>query len=200
MTRTSRLKATVAVAAIVAQVQANPGTIAGIHVADQLNTWANPDNGRPAIPPETTLGYLQATGGVFHQQLSGIPVYTDVEDAELTADQPGQASAAYLLGPTSMFRYETHAVVNQLYQSGYVDGFFLADNLLNWDPTAQTRAWQTARSLWPQPFVLVPRAAGLSFPDSVYPFDAAYAERQTTDSNFHIETNISCFEPSTVVK
>jgi hypothetical protein len=30
--------------------------------------------------------------------------------------------------------------------------------------------------------------------------DIFHAERQTTDSNFHIETNITCFVPSTVVK
>ena len=35
---------------------------------------------------------------------------------------------------------------------------------------------------------------------STYPMDIFHAERQTTDSNFHIETNITCFEPSTVVK
>lgn len=37
-------------------------------------------------------------------------------------------------------------------------------------------------------------------PGSVYPMDIFHAERQTTDSNFHIETNITCFVPSTVVK
>jgi hypothetical protein len=32
---------------------------------------------------------------------------------------------------------------------------------------------------------------------TTYPMDA---ERQTTDSNFRIETNIKCFEPVDVVK
>jgi len=33
---------------------------------------------------------------------------------------------------------------------------------------------------------------------SGYPMDIFHAERQTTDSNFHIETNIRCFEPGVV--
>lgn len=33
-----------------------------------------------------------------------------------------------------------------------------------------------------------------------YAMDIFHAERQTTDSNFHIETNIKCFEPGVVVK
>ena len=35
---------------------------------------------------------------------------------------------------------------------------------------------------------------------STYAMDIFHAERQTTDSNFRIETNIQCFEPSDVVK
>jgi len=35
---------------------------------------------------------------------------------------------------------------------------------------------------------------------NTYPMDIFHAERQTTESNFRIETNISCFEPVTVVK
>ncbi len=35
---------------------------------------------------------------------------------------------------------------------------------------------------------------------STYAMDIFHAERQTTDSNFRIETNIKCFEPGTVVK
>jgi fibro-slime domain-containing protein len=35
---------------------------------------------------------------------------------------------------------------------------------------------------------------------STYAMDIFHAERQTTDSNFRIETNITCFEPSDVVK
>ena len=34
----------------------------------------------------------------------------------------------------------------------------------------------------------------------VYSMDIFHAERQTTDSNFRIETNISCFEPGVVVR
>lgn len=35
---------------------------------------------------------------------------------------------------------------------------------------------------------------------TTYPMDIFHAERQTTDSNFRIETNIKCFEPVDVVK
>jgi len=33
-----------------------------------------------------------------------------------------------------------------------------------------------------------------------YPMDIFHAERQTTESNFRIETNIKCFEPVTIIK
>jgi fibro-slime domain-containing protein len=45
------------------------------------------------------------------------------------------------------------------------------------------------------------QAAALGItPGMSYPMDIFHAERQTTESNFRIETNIKCFTPVVVVK
>ena len=171
--------------AVVRQVKNSPGAIVGIFVADRLNSWANPSRSRldaqarPAIPPETMIRYLAATGGVIHRELPGIPVYVDVSDSQLTCDLPGQTTCKYVLSPTSMWRYENHDVLNQLEASGYIDGFFLADNLQNNDASAQITAWRTARALWRKPFRLLPRTAKLSFGDQTFPGDAALAAQES---------------------
>jgi hypothetical protein len=171
--------------AIARQVETNPGTVVGVFVADRLNSWANPSRSRldaearPAIPPETMIKYLEATGGIFHRRLRGIPVYVDVSDSQLTCDLPGQTTCRYVLSPSSMWRYENHEVLQRLKASGHVDGFFLADNLQNDDASAQTSAWRTARAAWPKPFVLVPRTAKLSFGDESFPGGAEQAMKQT---------------------
>lgn len=155
------------VRAVVAQVRANPGTIAGIRIADELNE---------ALDPQTALAYLRATGGVLRREAPGVPVIVDVIDGELTCNQPGQRLCAqYLVGNS---RYLRDYVLKMFYESGYVDGFFLSTSLRNFDPDVQARAWQKARAMFPQPFLLFNRTAQLSFSEPSYPHDAATARRQ----------------------
>lgn len=178
-----------AVQSVINQIKANPGTVYGVYVADRLNAWAEPANGRPAIPPDQMIEYLRLTAGVIHQQLPGLLVFVDVEDVELTCGQAGQASCNVIQpGSTSIYRYENHAILTQLKNSGYVDGFLIADNLANtcdtvggshcWDPTVQSNAWMTARSLWPRPFRLLARTSRLSFWQNDYPGTDSLAQRQ----------------------
>ena len=169
------------VQAVVNQVKANPSAIAGIYVADRLNSWANDPDGtgsRNAIDVAKMIEYLQKTGGVFHQQLPGVPVYTDVEDHTLTCDQPGQASCAQLNASTSMYRYETTEVIKTLKDTGYLDGVFVADNIADscptvdadscWSPTVQRNAWRKLRQELPAPFKIIPRTSRLSFSSDTY--------------------------------
>jgi hypothetical protein len=155
---------------IVRQVRSNPGTISAIWVADRLNEKYSADQG---------LSYLAATGGVFHAQLSGVPVFVDVSDWELTCGLPGQSSC---LSPNLRIRYShnTNQTLTAFYKSGYIDGLFIASNLQNTDASAQARAWQTARSLWPRPFKIVSRASQLSFPEPTFEGDAATASALKT--------------------
>jgi hypothetical protein len=143
---------------IVSFIKANPGAVAGIWVADQLN--------KGTLTPDQQIGYLAATGGVFHQQLPGVPVFVDVSDWQLTCDQPGQASCAALAATT--YQYQTDANLSRLHDSGSVDGFFLADNLENNDAAANARAYSRARALWPAPFSIVARTSHLSFPEPAF--------------------------------
>jgi len=144
--------------AIVAQVQANPGTIAGLWIADRLNEKYSDTQG---------LSYLAATGGVFHAQIPGVPVFVDVSDWELTCNKTQQASCSSSLLNTT-YQYEKNAVLQEFHDSGNIDGMFIADNLQNNNATAQSGAWATARSLWPAPFTLVSRSSQFAFPDNTY--------------------------------
>ena len=150
---------------IVSFVTNNPGTVSAIWVADQLN--------KGTLTPAQQLGYLEATGGTFHARIPGVPVFVDVGDWELTCGQPGQASCASLA--TSTWRYQTNAGLTALRDSGHIDGFFLANNLQKNDATAALRAYTTARSLWPSPFLIVSRSSKLSFPEAVFPGSDANA-------------------------
>ena len=155
---------------IVRQVRSNPGTISGISLADRLNEKYSADQG---------LSYLAATGRIFHAQLPGVPVLVDVSDWELTCGLPGQS---YCLSPNLRIRYShnTNRTLTAFYDSGYIDGLFIGNNLKNNDTFAQARAWQTARSLWPRPFKIVSRASQLSFPEPTFEGDAATASALKT--------------------
>ena len=175
---------------VIDQIVASPGTVAGVYVGDRLNSWAEPSGTHAAIPPDRMIEYLRLTGGVIHQQFPGLPVYVDVEDGELTCGEPGQATCDFMQpGSTSMYRYENNSVLTSLVNSGYIDGFILADNLNNncasvtspscWDPNVQARAFHVARCLWPSPFKLMSRTSRLSFWESTYPGSDSLAQRQT---------------------
>jgi hypothetical protein len=143
--------------AIVDQVRSNPGTISAIHVADRLNEDYNARQG---------LRYLATTGGVFHRELPGVPVFVNVADRELTCGLPGQSSC---VNTDPRFQYETNATLDAFHRSGYVDGFTLADNLKNNEAAVQVRAWRAARARWPSPFILWSTCSQLSFPDASQP-------------------------------
>jgi hypothetical protein len=151
------------VQAIVDQVRANPGTISAIDVADRLNQNYSAQEG---------LRYLAATGGVFHRELPGIPVLANVSDADLTCGQPGQ-SACGSYGPR--YQFETNATLDTFKNSGYLDGFLVADNIKNENVAVQVRAWQTARARWPSPFILWSTCSQLSFPNPGQPSDPGTA-------------------------
>lgn len=145
------------VQAIVAQVRANPGTISAIHVADRLNQDYNAQQG---------LRYLTATGGVFHRELPRMPVIVNVADRELTCGLPGQSSC---INTDPRYQYETNAVADMFYRSGYVDGFTVADNIKNNDAAVQVLAWHAARARWPAPFLLWSTCSEMSFPGARMP-------------------------------
>lgn len=153
--------------AVVKEVREIPGLITGIRIADRLNEF---------LDPPTALGYLRATGGVFHAQIPGVQVLVDASDWEVTCGYPGQSSCTAHLA--DRYRYERDAVLRLFYQSGYVDGFFVADNLEDFDAAVQARAWRKLRAMFPPPFILFSAAAELSFPESVYPHDAVMARTQ----------------------
>jgi hypothetical protein len=149
--------------AIVDQVRANPGTITAIDVADRLNQDYSAQEG---------LRYLAATGGVFHRELPGVPVLANVADGDLTCGQPGQ-SACGSFGPR--YQFETNATLDTFKNSGYLDGFLVADNIRNDNVAVQVRAWQAARARWPSPFILWSTCSQLSFPDPRQPADPGTA-------------------------
>ena len=155
------------VLAIIRQVREHKGTIAGIRVADRLNEKLSPDR---------ALAYLEQTGGVFHREIPGVPVFVDVEDWELTCGLEGQTSCS--AHTFDQYRYCTNDVLRKLYRSGNVDGFELAVNLKNDDAQAMLTAMRSARQLFPPPFLICSRSAELSFDGDRYPGDAATAERQ----------------------
>jgi hypothetical protein len=146
---------------IVAQVRAHPGTIAAIYVADRLNE---------RLTPEQQLGYLAATAGQFHRRIPGVPILADVEDWELTCGSAEQANCSSLAkAKDGAFRYETNAVLERLYRSGYLDGMLINDNLLGRNSAVQQDAWRVARALLPLPFLIVSRTAELSFARTAFP-------------------------------
>ena len=149
--------------AVVQQIQAAPGVVAAIDIADRIN--------ERSAPPQA-LDYLAATAGVLHREVPGIPVLVNVSDWQLTCGRPNQ-SACNSHDPR--FRFETHATVDMLYRSGYVDGFTIADNLKNNDVEAQRAAWVAARTRWPAPFILWSTCSQLSFPEARYPGTAETA-------------------------
>jgi hypothetical protein len=151
------------VQAIVDQVRANPGTIAAIDVADRLNQDYDAQQG---------LRYLSATAAVFHRELPGVPVLANVSDDDLTCGLPGQ-SACGSYGPR--YQFETNATLDTIKNSGYLDGFLLADNIKNDNVAVQVRAWQAARARWPSPFMLWSTCSQLSFPDPRQPADPGTA-------------------------
>jgi len=150
---------------IVRQVKDNPGTIAGIRVADRLNG---------SLDPDEALGYLEATGGVFHREIPGVPVFADVVNWELVCGKRGQRNCIVLR--FSRYRFEVNKVLTRFYESGHLDGFMLAPDLQRDDPAVVAAAFRKARSLWPRPFQLLARTAP-SFDEPTYPGSAATAKR-----------------------
>jgi hypothetical protein len=150
---------------IVRQVKDNPGTIAGIRVADRLNG---------SLDPDEALGYLEATGGVFHREIPGVPVFADVVNWELVCGKRGQRNCIVLR--FSRYRFEVNKVLTRFYDSGHLDGFMLAPDLERDDPAVVAAAFRKARSLWPRPFQLLARTAP-SFDEPTYPGSAATAKR-----------------------
>ena len=144
---------------IIATTKAHPGLIAGISVADQLN------KGTLTVPQQ--LAYLAATGGRFHAEIPGVPVFTDAASWELTCNQPGQSSCAALSGTS--WGLQTNAVLETLKNSGDIDGFFLSDNLKGARADVNDNAYATARQLFPRPFRIVARTSQVSFQESSYP-------------------------------
>ncbi len=155
------------VEAVVQQVRSAPGSIVAIHIADRINEKYAPADG---------LRYLAATGGVLHRELPGVPIIVNVADWQLSCGRPNQSSCT---AHDPRFRYETDAVLDQLHDSGYVDGFTIADNLKNNDLQAQRAAWYDARKRWPAPFVLWSTCSQLSFPDHSFPGTADTAASLT---------------------
>jgi hypothetical protein len=152
---------------IVRQVKDNPGTIAGIRVADRLNGSLDPDKG---------VEYLKATGGVFHREIPGVPVFADVVNWELVCGKRGQRNCFVLR--FSRYRFEVNKVLTRFYKSGHLDGFMLALDITRDDPAVVASAFRKARKLWPRPFQLLARTAP-SFDEPTYPGDAASARRLT---------------------
>jgi hypothetical protein len=150
---------------IVRQVKDDPGTIAGIRVADRLNG---------SLDPDEAVAYLKATGGVFHREIPGVPVFADVVNWELVCGKRGQRNCLVLR--FTRYRFEVNRVLTRFYESGYLDGFMLAPDLKRDDPAVVASAFRKARGLWPRPFQLLARTAP-SFNERTYPGDAAAAER-----------------------
>jgi hypothetical protein len=150
---------------VVRQVRQNPGTIAGVRVADRLNG---------SLDPDRALAYLEATGGVLHREVPGVPVLADVVNWELVCGRRGQRNCLVLR--YTRYRFEVNQVLTRFYRSGDLDGFMLALDLGRDDPAVVAAAFRKARALWPRPFQLLARTAP-SFDEPTYPGDAADAER-----------------------
>lgn len=150
---------------IVRQVEDNPGTIAGIRVADRLNG---------SLDPDEAVAYLKATGGVFHREIPGVPVFADVVNWELVCGKRGQRNCFVLR--FSRYRFEVNKVLTRFYNSGHLDGFMLAPDFEGEHPSVVAAAFRKARALWPRPFQLLARTAP-SFDEQTYPGDAAAARR-----------------------
>jgi hypothetical protein len=153
---------------IVRQVKEHPGTIAGIRVADRLNGGS--------LDPDEAVDYLEATGGVFHREIPGVPVFADVVNWELTCGKPGQRNCVVLR--FTRYRFEINKVLTRFYRSGHLDGFMLAPELQREDPKVVEAAFRKARALWPRPFQLLARTAP-SFDEATFPGGAAAAKRRT---------------------
>ena len=139
------------VARVVEQIRANPSTVSAIHVADRLNEKYTAAEG---------LRYLEATGGVFHRDVPGVPVLANTPDWELTCGLPGQRTCE---NDDPRFAHETNATLDRFQRSGYLDGLSISNNLKNFDAKAQRTAWKRARERWPEPFILWSTSSQLSF-------------------------------------
>ncbi len=145
------------VAAVAAQLRADPGTVAAVHVADRLNEKYSASEG---------LRYLAATGGVLHRLAPGVPVLVNASDWQLTCGLPGQSACG---SHGTRYQYETDATLDAFRASGFVDGLSIADNLKGADPRVQATAWNRARSRWAPPFLLWTTCSQLSFGTARYP-------------------------------
>jgi hypothetical protein len=144
------------VSAVVEQVRSRPGTVSAIHVADRLNSKYSADEG---------LRYLEATGGVFHREVPGVPVLLNSPDWELTCGLPGQRTC---VNNEPRFTHETNATLDRFHRSGYVDGLSISNNLKNLDAEVQRIAWTKARKRWPLPFILWSTSSQLSFGEEAF--------------------------------
>lgn len=144
--------------AVIAQIKNNPGTISGVHVADRLNEQYSAEQGK---------AYLAATGGRLHAEVPGVPVFVDVSDWELTCGKELQPSCSSVTLNTK-YPYEKNSVLTSFKDSGYIDGFFIGDNLQKNNANANYEAWKTARALWPAPFKVMSRASQFAFATGTY--------------------------------
>jgi fibro-slime domain-containing protein len=136
---------------------------------------------------EEIEGYLELTNGGF-ESFEFFPL-----DGVGFGDTPGK---------THNYHFTTEAHVSFLYEGG----------------TGQTFSFQGDDDLWifvngrlviDLGGVHEPMKASINFDDRAgelgivagtrYPMDIFHAERQTTESNFKVQTNITCFEPVDIV-
>jgi hypothetical protein len=143
---------------VITQIKNNPGTISGVHVADRLNERYNAEQGK---------SYLAATGGRIHSEVPGVPVFVDVSDWELTCDKELQPSCSSATLNTK-YPYEKNAILTSFKDTGYIDGFFIGNNLQKNNANANYEAWKTARTLWPAPFKVMSRASQFAFSTDTY--------------------------------
>jgi hypothetical protein len=144
------------VARVVEQIRAHPRTVSAVHVADRLNEKYTAAEG---------LRYLEATGGVFHREVPGVPVMANTPDWELTCGLPDQRSCE---NNDPRFAHETNATLDRFHVSGHLDGLSIYNNLKNFDTAAQRTAWKRARERWPEPFILWSTSSQLSFGASTH--------------------------------
>jgi len=125
---------------------------------------------------------------------SGISVYDST--AFFPIDGQGFGTTP---GQTHNYAFTTEIHVRFTYQAGQKftfrgddDLWIFVNNKLALDVGGQHQALQGTIDFDTQALAL-----GISV-GAAYSMDIFHAERQTTDSNFRIETNISCFEPGVV--
>ena len=157
----------------------------GNSFAQWYNTTANVNQ---EIPGQLTLTETPAGSGIsMYDSTAFFPI-----DGKGFGNTPGQ---------THNYSFTTEIHVTFTYQAkqkftfrGDDDLWIFVNHKLALDVGGQHQALEGTID-----FDLQAAALGITVGSS-YSMDIFHAERQTTDSNFRIETNITCFVPSMVVK